>query len=462
MDMLIDLLDVYSYCDHITVLGVLVASLVVMSMVAPVFASTEPGHTAACSYVKAVPGSPCTYVAPVHVHDAACGYKEGRPEVPCTFKCDHTTCAYVEEVKGGCTTKFIASDICIPGITHTGLACEWDSKKPGTPCGWDSCKYLRLNGHLDTCNVQLGGPCASAAACNAAANSLKVTTNGHQSGCGYVAEIPEVPCNVWKPAGEICTATGVLHTGPICDYKVPVKGVDCDTVHVHDAACGFVAKVDEVPCTYVAPVHVHNAACGYIAKVDGVDCDCKLGGVVTFTHRIPVSFKPERDSARAPNNTWFAFDYTLGKDSNYADTSYITGGYGGGGYNNWGYGGFGGRRAPGYGRGYGSSNGVASGYIEITAEAGNYVLTVTRVAIKGYTINPASITIRFTILENGRIRFNTYATRADFTYKRDDVVKKPAHNNPKTSDATNVALWSSMAVTSMAGVVVALKKRMFK
>jgi len=96
----------------------------------------------------------------------------------------------------------------------------------------------------------------------------------------------------------------------------------------------------------------------------------------------------------------------------------------------------------------------------VTAVPGNYVLNVYRVALKGYTINPASITIRFTITEDGRIRFNTYATRADFTYMREGVAKKPAHNNPKTSDTTNIALWSSMAMTSMAGVVVALKKRM--
>ncbi|MCL1915030.1 MAG: hypothetical protein FWG10_14465 [Eubacteriaceae bacterium] len=161
----------------------------------------------------------------------------------------------------------------------------------------------------------------------------------------------------------------------------------------------------------------------------------------------------------------FKFDYTLGRDSNYASTSYITGGYGGGyGYNNRGYGGFGGRRAPGsyYGRGYDVRNGVASGYIEVLVEPGNYVLTVSRVAIRGYTINPASITVRFTVTDTGRLIFNTNATRADFIYKRDDVAKKPANNNPKTGDATNIALWSSMAVTSMAGVVVALKKRMFK
>gem|GEM_PF-2856562 len=452
-----------------------------MSMIAPVFASTEPGHTAACSYVKAVPGSPCTYVAPVHVHDAACGYKEGKPEVPCTFKCDHTTCAYVEEVKGGCSYNSDPMVACSNGSFHAGKYCTYQPERIYKDCTNDNCKSVIKTGHRDDCNlgmtlgpVMIGDWCSSVGAtgpqpagqCKNWGDAIQASPTGHHAPqcTGQVAK-SEVPCSVYKPAGETCVDSAIankVHTGPKCDYKDKVDGVDCDTVHVHDAACGFVAKVDGSDCTYVAPVHVHNATCGFVQEVKGVDCDCKLGGVVTFTHRIPVSFKPERDSARAPNNTWFAFDYTLGKDSNYADTSYITGGYSGGGYNNWGYSGFGGRRAPGYGRGYGSSNGVASGYIEITAEAGNYVLTVTRVAIKGYTINPASITIRFTILENGRIRFNTYATRADFTYKRDDVAKKPAHNNPKTSDATNVALWSSMAMTSMAGVVVALKKRIFK
>ena len=112
-------------------------------------------------------------------------------------------------------------------------------------------------------------------------------------------------------------------------------------------------------------------------------------------------------------------------------------------------------------------NGVASGYIDFTdfvvlnGLGRNYVITVSRVAMNGYTINLASIVIRVHIDEKGRMTFNTHAQRADFTYVREGVAKKPAHNNPKTGDAT-IALWSSMAVTSMAGVVVALKKRMFK
>ena len=61
----------------------MVAILVVLSVMSPVFASTEPGHRAACAYVKAVPGSPCTWVAPVHSHDAACGYIAAVPGVSC-------------------------------------------------------------------------------------------------------------------------------------------------------------------------------------------------------------------------------------------------------------------------------------------------------------------------------------------------------------------------------------------
>jgi len=451
-----------------SVLGVLIAILVVLSMVVPAFASAEPGHTADCTYVKADPGSPCTFVAPpAHIHDAACGFEAEVKASPCNNECDHSSCAFVEKKDAkACTAKIVQTDICIPGVTiHTGPLCNYKQKKVGTDCdSW--CRQLQVfGGHLQDCPTRTG-----AVACNGdciAANNSKLmsTKPGHMSSCPFEAEIPAVPCSFKTSSNGDCrpddTWVGWLHTGELCNAEPAVPGVVCDTPKCdHSGNCGYVAYKAEKPCNFVQPpAHVHDNACGYKAPVAGAPCNCKLGGVVTFTHRIPVSFKPERDSARAPNNTWFAFDYTLGRDSNYADTSFVTGGYGGGGYNNWG---FGGRRAPGYGRGYGSSNGVASGYIEITAEAGNYVLTVTRVAIKGYTINPASITIRFTILENGKIRFNTYATRADFTYKRDDVVKKPAHNNPKTGDATNIALWSSMAVTSMAGVVVALKKRMFK
>jgi len=202
---------------------------------------------------------------------------------------------------------------------------------------------------------------------------------------------------------------------------------------------------------------------------------------------IPVSFKPEKGSAKAPNNTRFKFDVIINTDNNTAGAYSLSGGYGGYGWYGGGgyYDGYGrnnnyrdrgpGRpgRAPDYGRGCDVRNGVASGYIDVTdyvlAELAktspnrNFVITVSRVAIKGYTINPASITIRFSIRDDGRMVFNTHAQRADFTYVRDAVAaKKPAHNNPKTGDATNVALWSSMAVTSMAGVVVALKKRMSK
>lgn len=74
-----------------------------------------------------------------------------------------------------------------------------------------------------------------------------------------------------------------------------------------------------------------------------------------WTVRIPVSFKPEKGSAHAPNGTRFKFDYTVGTDSTYASTSYITGsfgGYGGGYYSN--SRGYNSRRAPGsyYDRGY--------------------------------------------------------------------------------------------------------------
>ena|GEM_PF-5912541 len=189
---------------------------------------------------------------------------------------------------------------------------------------------------------------------------------------------------------------------------------------------------------------------------------------------IPVSFKPERGSAKAPDNTWFAFDYTLVKDTSIVSgTSYSLGGFDGYYFNNYNFSGYNGfnngnshsRRAPiygGYGGGYNAHNGVASGYIPLRLETGNYTLTVYKVDMRGYAISPTSVTIRFTIDSHGRVYFNTNATRADFLYRRDEVVKKPTHNNPKTGDATNIALWSSMAVTSMAGVVVAVKKRRFK
>ncbi|MCL1914669.1 MAG: hypothetical protein FWG10_12540 [Eubacteriaceae bacterium] len=264
--------------------------------------------------------------------------------------------------------------------------------------------------------------------------------------------IPAVPCTcpvVHDPSNTACFEADAIPAVPA------IPEIPCTCAAVHDSTNTACLKADEVPAGHV----LGETACGYQVAIP---CDKKcLEKETLYRHRIPVSFKPERDSARAPNNTRFMFDYTLGKDSNYASTSFVSGGFGGGRYYN---GGFGGRRAPGsyYGRGYDVRNGVASGYIEVTVEPGNNVLTVSRVALRGYTINPASITIRFTILENGRICFNTNATRADFTYKRDDVAKKPVHNNPKTGDATNVALWSSMAVTSMAGVFVALKKRMFR
>ena len=101
-------------------------------------------------------------------------------------------------------------------------------------------------------------------------------------------------------------------------------------------------------------------------------------------------------------------------------------------------------------------------FVELKGFDQNYVVTVSRVTMNGFTINPSSITIRFHVDANGRMTFNIHAQRADFTYVYDGVAKKAAHNNPKTADATNVALWSSMAVTSMAGVVVAAKKRRFK
>ena len=491
-----------------TVLGVLIAILVVLSMIAPVFASTEPGHTKECSYVKGDPGSKCNFVPEQHlVHDAACGYKAPIGGSPCSAEANHThdaACGYKKEILGAdcenelkhnhdfacgyvkevleviCTASKMPTDLCIPATGyHAGQQCNFF---PAVPCSYPAnhCETFASSGHVPGCTASNNPSCGTAGCISARGLGLK---GRHISDC-QIAD--EKVCTVYKPANQQCrkvasgAGSNVTHTGQKCEYVAPVKGVDCKFACDHKGDCGYVKAVKGVECGFVCEhkgdcgyvkadpgaeckfvpeKHEHDNQCGYKAPVAEVKCDCKLGGVVTFTHRIPVSFKPERDSARAPNNTWFAFDYTLGRDSNYADTSFVTGGYGGGGYNNWG---FGGRRAPGYGRGYGSSNGVASGYIEITAEAGNYVLTVTRVAIKGYTINPASVTIRFTILENGKIRFNTYATRADFTYKRDDVVKKPAHNNPKTGDATNIALWSSMAVTSMAGVVVALKKRVFK
>ncbi|MCL1914020.1 MAG: hypothetical protein FWG10_09130 [Eubacteriaceae bacterium] len=302
------------------------------------------------------------------------------------------------------------------------------------------------------------------------------TEPGHTAACAFAKE---VACTVWKPAGEGCF-TGGTHTGQICNFKaeVPcatnsVEGHTLGGTHTDGVTCTFEAAV---ACTVWAPAgegHTTGGThtgqiCNYKAAV-ACDKGC-LDVVTTFKIRIPVTFKPEKDSAKAPNNTKFKFDYTLGKDSNFASTSYITGGgYGGGGFGGGGYGGGGfgggnrggGRRAPGsyFDHGYDCFNGVASGYIEIVAEPGNYVLTVSRVVIKGYTINPASITIRFTILDNGKVRFNTNAQRADFTYVKDgEKVVKKVTDNPKTADLTNIALWGTLAPVCAAGFVFISRK----
>ena len=458
-----------------TVLGVLVAILVVLSVLSPVFASTEPGHTADCAYqvAQACNGTGACAARPAgHVAgETACGYVVPTLASACdltTGQCGavapghvagETACGYVEgvfaqpcDLSGKCAGK-------LAGHIPTGFTCSYVPATEPIECfRLGTCAPLNIL-HAFTnpsaepnCPRVLAGlalyddgvipeiPCDLSGTCA----GVPVGHVAGETACGFKAFVAPVPCDLsgacaGKPAGHVAGAT-------VCGFATADPGNPCDLSGV---------------CAGKAAGHVPGeTACGYKVAI-ACDKNCLAADVVLYRHRIPVSFKPERDSARAPNNTRFMFDYTLGKDSNYAGTSFVSGGFGGGGYYN---GGFGGRRAPGsyYGRGYDVRNGVASGYIEVIAEPGNYVLTVSRVALRGYTINPASITIRFTILENGRIRFNTNATRADFTYKRDDVAKKPAHNNPKTGDATNVALWSSMAVTSLAGVVVALKKRMFR
>jgi len=172
----------------------------------------------------------------------------------------------------------------------------------------------------------------------------------------------------------------------------------------HTDTCGFVAKKDEVPCTCTTKI-VHDKDCKF---VEGVECskNClEAKKVLNRRYYIPVSFKPEKGSAKAPNSTRFIYGYTINTDGNYARSSSMSGGlnwyyndslyYNSGRNNSFrGY-----NRAPGsyYDRGYIVRNGVASGNIDVSAFVNenvakgnrNFVATVSRVAIKGYTINPA-------------------------------------------------------------------------
>ncbi|MCL1914850.1 MAG: hypothetical protein FWG10_13500 [Eubacteriaceae bacterium] len=353
-------------------------------------------------------------------------------------------------------------------VSHNNnVACPASGTNPGASV---------LCGILDTG----GTPCGASDATSHGASGFACANDGN--GIYYISWVCGCGANRSLPTTNPAIDSS-LHNKVKCTNPADLKAKECDDCGVvGPVAAGSHDKIVEcndksslagkVECPGGLPTGgtipgtesylVNGSANGFANLVGSTGTVAKK----EWTFKIPVSFKPEKGSAKAPNNTRFMFDYTLGTDSTFASTSYITGGFGGygGGYFGNGRGGYNGRRAPGSysGIGYDVRNGIASGYIAVTVAPGNYVLNVYRVAIKGYTINPASITIRFTVTEDGRIRFNTNATRADFTYKRDDVAKKPAHNNPKTGDATNVALWSSMAVTSMAGVVVALKKRMFK
>ncbi len=81
-----------------------------------------------------------------------------------------------------------------------------------------------------------------------------------------------------------------------CGFAATAEGHDCADVHVHHAACGYIAGQDEVNCTNencvgtedghvehrdaVPPgdctyVHEHDEGCGYVESVEGTPCSHK-------------------------------------------------------------------------------------------------------------------------------------------------------------------------------------------
>ena len=60
----------------------------------------------------------------------------------------------------------------------------------------------------------------------------------------------------------------ILPLQPITAYAEETGTAVC-THHIHSEECGYVAAVDEVPCT-----HQHDEGCGFAAAVDEVLCEC--------------------------------------------------------------------------------------------------------------------------------------------------------------------------------------------
>ena len=82
----------------------------------------------------------------------------------------------------------------------------------------------------------------------------------HSEECGYVAAVDEVPCTHQHDEG--------------CGFAAAADEVLCECTEtdengavLHTENCGYTPAVEEVPCT-----HTHDESCGYIAAVAGASC----------------------------------------------------------------------------------------------------------------------------------------------------------------------------------------------